>query len=143
MQQAVKAPIHLWIIGVLSFLWNCVGAFDYTATQLDFKAYTNQTPPEVLDWVNGFPAWAVAVWAIGVWGALLGSASLLLRKSWAVWLFGASLIGLAINSLYTYGISNGAEVMGEGAGTFTAVIAVIAIALLFYARAMEKRGVLN
>ena len=143
MQQAVKAPVQLWIVGVLSLLWNCVGAFDYTATQLNIEAYTSQMSQEMMDWVNSFPAWAIAAWAIGVWGALLGSISLLLRKAWAVWLFGASLIGLAVNSLYTYGLSDGAEKMGEGSGTFTAIIAVIAIALLFYARAMEKRGVLN
>ena len=143
MQDAVKAPVHLWIVGVLSLLWNCVGAFDYSASQLNIEAYMKQFSPEMLEYVNSFPAWAIAAWAVGVWGALLGSVSLLLRKSWAVWLFGASLIGLAVNSLYTYGMSNGAEVMGEGAGMFTAVIAIIAVLLFFYARAMEKRGVLR
>ena len=143
MQQATKTPVHFWIVAIVSLVWNCVGAFDYTATQLKIESYTSQMSQEMLDWVNSFPAWAIAAWAIGVWGALLGSVSLLLRKAWAVWLFGASLVGLAVNSLYTYGLSNGAEMMGEGSGAFTAVIAVIAIALFFYARAMAKRGVLR
>ena len=40
-------------------------------------------------------------------------------------------------------LSNGLEVMGSGAGIFTAVIWVIALFLFFYARAMSKRGVLS
>ena len=27
-----KAPVHLWIVGILAVLWNAVGAFDYFAT---------------------------------------------------------------------------------------------------------------
>ena len=32
--QTAKAPLHLWIVGVLAVLWNAIGAFDYSATQL-------------------------------------------------------------------------------------------------------------
>lgn len=143
MQQATKAPAHLWIIGIVSLLWNCVGAFDYSASQLKFEPYMSQFAQEQLDYFYGFPAWAVAAWAFGVWGALLGSIALLLRKSWAVWMFGASILGLAVNSVYTYGLSNGMEIMGDGAVMFTGVIAIVALFLFFYARAMVKRGVLR
>ena len=37
---AVRAtPLHLWVIGALSLLWNCIGAFDYTMTQTHNDAY--------------------------------------------------------------------------------------------------------
>ncbi len=88
-----KVPRHLWIVGVLSLLWNAVGAFDYSASQLRIESYMSQFTPEQLAYFYGFPAWAVAAWAIAVWGALLGSLCLLLRKAWAVWLFGASIVG--------------------------------------------------
>jgi hypothetical protein len=142
-QQSGKTPIHLWIIGIVSLLWNAVGAFDYSASQLKIEFYMNQFTPEQLEYFYGFPAWAVAGWAVGVWGAFLGSLALLLRKAWAVWLFGASSRGLAVSTQYNILLSNGIEIMGSGGVIFSAVIWVIALLLFFYARAMAKRGVLR
>jgi hypothetical protein len=138
-----KTPIHLWIVGVLALLWNAVGAFDYTATQTKMEAYMSQFTPEQLEYFYAFPAWMDAAWAIAVWGSLLGSIFLLLKKSWAVPLFGLAILGMAVSSIYNFVLSNGLEVMGSGAGIFTAVIWVIALFLFFYARAMSKRGVLS
>lgn len=143
MQNSVKAPVHFWIIGVVSLLWNSVGAFDYSASQLKLDFYVSQFTPEQLAYFSGFPAWAVASWAVGVWGALLGSLALLVRKSVAVLLFGASLLGLAANTVYSFVLSSGMETMGEGGAMFSAVIWVIALFLFFYARAMAKRGILS
>jgi hypothetical protein len=138
-----KTPIHLWIVGVLALLWNAVGAFDYTATQTKMESYMSQFTPEQLEYFYAFPAWMDAAWAIAVWGSLLGSIFLLLKKSWAVPLFGLAILGMAVSSIYNFVLSNGLEVMGSAAGIFTAVIWVIALFLFFYARAMSKRGVLS
>jgi hypothetical protein len=103
----------------------------------------SQFTPAQLEYFYGFPAWMVAAWAVGVWGSFLGSIALLLRKSWAVWLFGASILGLAASSVYNFVLSDGRAVMGEGGVMFTAVIWVIALFLFFYAQAMAKRRVLT
>jgi hypothetical protein len=138
-----RAPRHLWIVGILALLWNAIGAFDYTATQLRVESYMSQFTPQQLEYFYGFPAWAVAAWAIAVWSSLLGSLALLLRKTWAVWLFGIAIAGMLTTALYNFVLTNGLEVMGRGAGIFTIVIWVIAFGLFFYARAMAKRGVLR
>lgn len=143
MQQSAKAPVHLWIIGIVSLIWNAIGVFDYLATKLRLDFYMSQFTPEQLDYFYSFPAWAVGGWALGVWGALIGSLGLLLRKSWAVSMFAISVIGLVITSLYNFVLTDGADVMGEGGAWFSAVIWIIGILLFFYARAMAKRGVLN
>jgi hypothetical protein len=143
MQNTVKTPVHLWIVAIVSLLWNAMGAYDYLATKLRIESYMSQFTPEQLDYFYAFPAWMVVAWAIGVWGSFFGSVALLLRKSWAMWLFGASILGLAISTLYNFVLTDGAEAMGSGGVIFTAVIWVIALLLFFYARAMAKRGVLN
>ena len=143
MQESVKAPAHLWIVGVLSLLWNAVGAFDYTATELQLEFYMSQFTPEQLEYFYGFPAWAVGGWALGVWGSVFGSLGLLLRKSWAVLMFGVSLIGLVITTIYNFVVTDGAAAMGEGAVWFSLAIWLVAILLFLYARAMAKRGVLR
>jgi hypothetical protein len=139
----VKAPVHLWIVAVLAILWNAVGAFDYVATHYNLEFYMSQFSAEQLEYFQSFPAWEVAAWAIAVWGALLASFGLLLRKAWAAWMFGLSILGLAVSSLYTLVLTNGREIMGSEGTIFTAVIWVIALFLFFYARAMAKRGVLR
>ena len=138
-----KAPVHLWIVGVLALLWNAMGAFDYLATQLQFEAYMSQFTEEQLAYFYGFPAWAVAGWAFGVWGAFVGSIALLLRKTWAVWAFAVSLAGMLVSSLYTVVLTDGVSMMGAAGVVFTVVIWVVAIVLLLYARAMARRGVLR
>lgn len=143
MNQTVKTPVHLWIVGVLAVLWNAVGAFDYTATQYRIESYMANFTPEQLEYFYGFPAWVDAAWALGIWGSFLGSLALLLRKSWAVWLFAISIAGLAGTTVYNFVLSDGAEMMGEGGAIFTGVIWLIVLFLFFYSRAMAKRGVLR
>jgi len=135
-----RAPAHLWVVGVLSLLWNAIGAFDYTATKLRLDFYMNQFTPEQLDYFYNFPAWATVGWALGVWAALGGSIGLLLRKAWAVTAFAVSLVGLAISSLYNVVLSGGMEIMGAGGVAFTVVIWVIAILLFVYTRWQSRRG---
>jgi hypothetical protein len=142
-EQAAKAPVHLWIVGVVAVLWNAIGAFDYSATQLRIEAYMGAFTPEQLEYFYSFPAWAVAAWAFGVWGALLGSIALLLRKAWAVWAFGISIAGMVLTTIQNFVLTDGAALMGPGAVAFSAVIWVVALFLFFYARKMAKRGVLT
>ena len=142
-QSTAKTPVHLWIIGVIAVLWNAMGAFDYSATQLKLDFYMSQFTAEQLEYFYDFPAWMDACWAIAVWGSLLGSLFLLFRKALAAWLFGAAILGLAGSSVYNFVLSDGAAAMGEGAVGFTVVIWLVALFLYFYAAAMAKRRVLQ
>jgi hypothetical protein len=135
-----KAPWHLWVVGGVSLLWNAIGALDFTMTQLNVTAYLKGLSPAQLEYIHGFPLWAVLVWGLGTWGGWLGSLFILLRRSLAVKIFGASLVGAVLTNLYSYGLSDGMKVMQNGVG---AVIFVIAVLLFVYARALRKRGVLR
>lgn len=143
MTESSKTPVHFWIVAIISLLWNAVGAFDYTATKLKLDFYMSQFTPEQLEYFYGFPAWMVAAWAVGVWGSFLGSIGLVLRQKWAVFLFGASIAGLAVSTFYNFILSDGAEAMGSGAAIFTGVIWLIILFLFFYSRTMAGRGVLR
>lgn len=139
---SAKTPVHLWIVGGVSLIWNFFGVFDYLATHLRWEFYLSQFSQEQLDYFHSFPDWVVSGWAFGVWGALAGSVALLMRRRWAVWAFALSLLGLLVSSIYTLGLSNGMEIMGSGAVVFSLVIWVIGIFLLVYSYLMAKRGVL-
>jgi hypothetical protein len=151
MQQAVSArtPAHLWIVGILSLLWNCFGAYDYTMTRMRNMDYLTNAMPGVdpnaaLAWIDGMPMYAQIGWGMGVWLALLGSILLLLRSRWAVWSFGLSLVG-AILSL-GYQIALAPPLAGADSTFFKVmpfVIILIAAFLAWYAWNAEKKGLLR
>lgn len=140
---AARAPVHLWIVGILAVLWNAMGAFDYLATQLRLEFYMSNFSAEQLDYFYGFPAWMDAAWAIAVWGGLLAALLLLARRRLALTMFAISLAGIIVSSIYSFGLSDGMEMMGTGGAIFSLVIVLISIALLLYAMAMSRRGVLR
>jgi hypothetical protein len=145
-----RTPMHLWIVGVLSLLWNCFGAYDYLMTRTHNMEYLKASMPGVdpnaaLAWVEGMPMYAQIGWGLGVWFALLGSMLLLIRNRWAVWSFGISLVGAVLSLGYQLML---APPMPGAADSpmmkiMPVVIIVIAAALFAYARAMEKRGVIG
>lgn len=141
--QRRKAPVHLWVVGVLALLWNAVGAFDYVATQLRLEGYMSQFTQEQLDYFYGFPAWAVAAWAIAVWFALFGSIALLLRRRLAYLLFTISLVAMLASTVHSFVLSDGAAMMGSGGVVFSGLIVAIGILLVWYSKSMTTRGVLR
>lgn len=140
----IKNPWHLWLIGVLSLLWNCGGAFDYVMTETRNATYLSAFTPEQLAYFQAFPKWAVATWAISVWGGVFGSFLLLLRSLWAVPVLGVSLASMAPTFFYNYVLSHGYRVMGgAGALAFTGAIVLVGVGLLLYARKLRQNGVLR
>lgn len=144
MEGQMKAPVHLWIAGVLAALWNGFGALDYTMTQMSNPAWMAQMSEAQVAWLEAAPWWAHGSWALGVWAGLLGSILLLARNRHAVAAFALSLAGLAVNTLHqlTAPMPSGHADSG-GAIAFHVVIWAVAIALLVYALRMRKRGILR
>jgi hypothetical protein len=143
MNADIRAPRHLWVVGILAVLWNAVGAMDYVMTETRNAAYLSGFTPEQLAFFDAIPAWTVAAWAVGVWGGVLGALLLLLRRGLAEWVFLASLLGVVVTTFRNFVLSNGMDVIGGPVSmVFTAVIFLVASGLYLYARAMRMRGVL-
>lgn len=142
----VKTPIHLWIVGVLSLLWNMGGAMDYVMTRMGDVAYLESQPSARLLLLEQAPAWFAFTWPIGVWFSVIGSVLLLLRSRFAGAAFALSLLGLIASSIYTYGIADGGNMTMEAgpmAIIFSIGIPLVLFGLWIYARAMTRAGVLR
>jgi hypothetical protein len=140
---AARTPKHLWVVGILSLLWNAVGAFDYVMTETKNEAYMKGFTPEQLEYFYGFPAWVVACWAIAVWGGVVGSLLLLLRKRLAVPVFVVSFAAMVVTTIHNFVLTDGMRIMGgAGVAAFSAAIFLIALGLVVYSRAMRAKGVL-
>ncbi|WP_395623209.1 hypothetical protein [Sphingomonas daechungensis] len=146
----LRTPMHLWVVGVLSLLWNSFGAYDYSMTRMRNMDYlAGMSPPGVdpatmLAYIDGMPLYAQLGWGFGVWGALVGSIALLLRKRAAVWAFGVSIAGMILSFGYMF---FGPPMPGsEAAGPMKympLIIVLLGLAQFAYARAAERKGLLS
>lgn len=151
MQQAVstRTPAHLWIVGIISLLWNGFGAFDYFMTRTKGAEWISQMmhtdeAAAIMAYINSFPVWVSIAWALGVWGGLLGSILLLMRHRYAVASFAASAVGAIVGLGYQLVNPSGIAEMSEAINAaMPYIIILIAVALFLYARAQAAKGVLR
>jgi hypothetical protein len=141
--HGAKAPTHLWIVGGLSLLWNALGCCDYLLTNMRVAGYIARLPPDTIDFLDAFPGWLVVGWAVEVGCALLGSLLLLGRSQWAPYAFGLSLLFMAASQAYQLAVGLPPSMTTPGYWSQVAVIWIVALGLLFYARRMRARGVLR
>lgn len=142
--KSVKAPWHLWVIGIVGFLWSAMGAMDYVMTKLQVEDYMAAFTPEQLEFFYGFPVWVNAAWGIAVWGGVIGCILLLLRMSHSVWVLLASFLAMAVTAFHNYILSNGLEVVGDTFSlVFTAAIFLVGLGLYLYSKAMLSKSVLR
>lgn len=145
MNAPMKAPWHLWLVGVFATLFNCIGVFDYVMSRVQgdkYLAAAGMTPEQIAHYAQ-MPGWMMVVWAVGVFGALGASALLLMRKRLAFPVFVVSLVAFLISLLYTYVLTNGGAVMGGQMAVTSAVIAALLLLFSAYAWRMGQRGVLR
>jgi hypothetical protein len=143
--MTIKAPWHLWLVGVMAVLFNAIGVFDFVMNLVQGPSYmasAGLTPAQIAHY-QAMPAWMMAVWAIGVWGAMLGSVLILLRNKLSAPVFGVSLAAFLVSLFYTYVLTNGGEIMGQAMAMTSAVITALLLFFMWYAWLMTKRGVLR
>lgn len=136
-------PWHLWVIGVVTLLWNAMGALDFVMTQTQNEGYMEAFTEEQLEFFYGLPSWVVFAWGTAVFGSVIGSALLLLRSRWALQVFAISLVAMLLTTIQNFLLSNGLEIMGTVGVIFSAIIFTIAVGLVWYAWAMKRAGVLS
>lgn len=140
MNQAKKAPWHLWTVGVLTLAWNAVGILSYMMTRLGKLDALGMTPDQIA-YFEAIPWWANAFWALGVWGAFLGSILILLRSRWATISLVVALVGLLGTTFHQYAMADLPAELSNPA--LDVAIWVITLFMLWYARRMTAAGVLR
>ncbi len=141
---AGRRPWHLWVVGIVALLWNCMGALDFIMTATRNEAYLSRLTPEQLAYFYGVPVWVMAAWGLATWGGLAGTILLLFRRKLAMPVYVVSLVAMVLSTIHTYFLSDGGKVMNAGVGTaiFTSAIFLVCVALVVYAHRLTRRGVL-
>jgi len=141
----VKAPWHVWLVGVFALLFNAIGVFDFVMSMLQgatYQASAGMTPEQIAHY-QGMPGWMTVVWAVGVFGAFGASALMLMRKALSMPVFVVSLGAFLLSLFYTYVLVGAGAVMGRDMAIASTVIAVLLVCFIAYARRMAALGVLR
>ncbi|MBC7000018.1 hypothetical protein [Cytophaga sp. FL35] len=144
MDNAVKRPSTVfWVIAVLAVLWNLVGVLSYLADAFMSLDDLAQLPEDQQKLYAVRPAWVTGAFAIAVWAGLLGSIALLFRKKWAKTLYIISFLGVIVQNVYQFFLSNTFEVFGKSAMVFPVIIIIISILLVLYSKKLHEKGILS
>lgn len=137
---AAKAPWHLWLVGILSLLWNASGAWVFVQAQTGNPMDMDAT--EIAYYAEQ-PVWAVFLTDLAFAGAILGAVALLLRSRWAPPLYLLSIAAIVFSAVGD--IARGSALLLQNRGWLTLALVTTGLALLqwAYARWMAKRGVLR
>ncbi len=141
-----SAPKHLWVVGILSLLWNGFGACDYVMSMTGNLAWFEMMGfgAEEVAWALAIPAWAKAGWAVGVWASVAGAVLLLLRSRHAATAFILSLVGSLASFVYQFMATDKPASMEGGAAVIMPLVVVVAIvAQWYYAKRQAEAGVLR
>ncbi len=139
MGAAPKTPWHLWVVGVLTLLWNSVGGFSYTMTRLGKLADLGMGAEEIAFFASYSPI-ANTFWALGVWGAIAASMLLLLRSRMAFPSIVVAIIGLIGSNYFQYTADVPESLQSA---LLPVLIWSTTLFMLFYIMRMQREGVLR
>lgn len=92
-------------------------------------------PEDAKSLVASRPIWATAAFAIAVFGGALGDILLILKKSAALYLFVASLLGVVLTNIHTTQVNSAMAIL---IGSLMSL--VIATFLIWYTKLVQRKG---
>lgn len=133
-------PRSFWIVSGAALVWNLLGVAAYVAQVTMSEDALMKLPDAERMLYENIPAWATAAFAVAVFGGVLGSLLLLLRKSWAVPVFIASLAAIFVQDYYWFFVATPLEVYGPGGMIMPAMVIVIGVLLVWYSRSASAKA---
>ncbi len=124
-----------WLIAILMLLWNILGCINFVV-QLnpDMLAAYRQSEQAI---IHLRPWWATLGFFVAVFAGALGCLLLLFKKSWAFWVFSASLMGVIVTMLHT--LSSSAHfTLGEWVGLIILPVVLAALLMAYTHYAINK-----
>ena len=141
MNDKTSSGVHwsFWAIGIVALIWNILGALNFLVQMdTDMVASFPETARAIIE---GRPVWATGGFAIAVFGGALGCLLLLFRKSFAYYVFIASLLGTIVTMIHTIGVAS--STVGFALSEIFMMILMpllVSALLIWYSKQVERRG---
>ena len=137
--RRARAPLHLWVVGIMLVLWNCWGVFAAVAAQARLIPHM---PEEFSNYFESQPLWFMLVADLSPLSGVAGAVALLLQSRWATRLFVAQIVIVVLTNSYEVVIGTSLLLEGGPVWGSTAFLLMMLAAQAFYAHRLQRRGVL-
>ena len=127
-------------VTILALLWNLLGCFAYLSdVMLKPEDVAKMTEAQQALYAAR-PTWAVAATAIAVWFGAAGCVGLIWRKRWATPLLMASLVGVVIQDIGLFLLTDALKLGGPVVLVLQGLVLLISIGLVLLARKASAQG---
>lgn len=128
------------VITVIALIWNVLGLLAVVADLMISPETIAQLPAEEQELFASRTWWSTLASLIAVLGGTGGSLGLLLRRTWAMPLLAASVLGLIVQDIGLFVVANAASLAGATALVLQGIVFLIALGLVGMARTAAKRS---
>ena len=135
----MAGPWHLWVVAVLTLVWNGAGAATIVMAQTGSRL--DMDPHEIAYYANQ-PLWFILATDVATFAPIAGAVALLVRHRAATWLFATSLAAVVFNNAYDVAAGTSLAIADRGWRSVTIAVIVIALLQFVYAWTMKRRGVI-
>jgi hypothetical protein len=143
-EQVVKEtkviPSWFKIVAIIALIWNLLGVLAFVGQMFITPEMLSELPVAEQELYANTPLWATAAFAIAVFSGAFGSLFLLMRKSLATPLLIFSLVGILVQNVHSFFISNSIEVYGPGGMIMPIMIILLAIYLIWLAKKAQANA---
>lgn len=141
--EKLKAPTWFMVVAIILLLWDLMGVFAFATDQMMTEEMLSALPEGQQTMYRNTPAWMSIVYGIATIGAAIGSIGLIVKKSWAKWLFLASLSAVVIQFGYSFLVLNAFAILGPSALILPLLIILIGIYQVWLSNKAIKAGWLH
>lgn len=138
----MKAPWHLWFIGVFFLFLYSMGVYDYFMMLGHNVAYyqSKNYGEAVYAYFTNYPLLPLIFWTTNIVSSVVASILLLLRHHWAVYVSLVSGISIAILEFLTFAFRDRWNVLGPRIAIFDISIMLMTLGFFLYCRNLAKQG---
>lgn len=125
---------------IVALVWNVLGCLAYLGDVTTRPEDVARMSAEMRELHASRAGWAVSATAVAVWAGTLGCVGLALRRAWAPPVLAASLLGVVVQEIGLFTISDGAKLGGPVVVILQSLVFAISAGLMALAGHASSRG---
>jgi len=127
-------------VTIIALIWNLLGCVAYLSDVMLTPEDVALMSPAQQSLYESRTIWSVSATALAVWCGAAGSLGLIMRQRWGKPLLIASLVGILIQDLGLFILTDAASQAGVVAYFLQGLVLLIAVGLVMLARTATSRG---
>jgi hypothetical protein len=138
--ENLSVPVWFIVVSVIALLWYLMDTAAFFMRVLMTDEMLQAMPEAQRQHLAGIPGWVNFVFAFEVFGGTLGCICLLFRKTWALPLLIASMLGVLSQTTHICFLSDAVSTMGASVIILPLVAIVLGVGMIVLSKSAIARG---